>query len=171
MWNVLTCEIHDVFSAPWFQHSYEYGLLHLTTVIMEISISSWKKTRQEFCSESNILSLCCVWLCKQLVTTTWSLLFGFFHGGSELWHSNCWGGQQPGTLSASEIWIWGKIQGDGRKFLDRFKSYFGSQISSQSLNEIHTCRLQPQSATKGEFFSYCLDCQFQSAHVALWRLT
>ena len=31
----------------------------------------------------------------------------------------------------------GKIQGDGRKFLDRFKSYFGSQISSQSLNEVH----------------------------------
>ena len=29
----------------------------------------------------------------------------------------------------------GKIQGDGRKFLDRFKSYFGSQIS-QSLNEV-----------------------------------
>ena len=24
-----------------------------------------------------------------------------------------------------------KIQGDGRTFLDRFKSYFGSQISSQ----------------------------------------
>ena len=46
----------------------------------------------------------------------------------ELWHSNCWGGQQPGTLSASEMCIWGKIHGDGRKFLDRFKSYFGSQI-------------------------------------------
>ena len=30
-----------------------------------------------------------------------------------------------------------EIQGDGRKFLDRFKSYFGSQILSQSLNEIH----------------------------------
>ena len=28
----------------------------------------------------------------------------------------------------------GKIRGDGRKFLDRFKSYSGSQISSQSLN-------------------------------------
>ena len=28
----------------------------------------------------------------------------------------------------------GKIQRDGRKFLDRFKSYFGSQISPQSLN-------------------------------------
>ena len=43
----------------------------------------------------------------------------------------------------------GKIQGDGRKFLDRFKSYFWSQISSQSLNEIHIYRLQP----KREFFS------------------
>ena len=30
-----------------------------------------------------------------------------------------------------------KIQGDGRTFLGRFKSYFGSQISSQSFNEIH----------------------------------
>ena len=46
----------------------------------------------------------------------------------------------------------GKIQGDGRKFLDRFKSYSGSQISSQSLNEVHIYRLQPQSATKGDFF-------------------
>ena len=53
----------------------------------------------------------------------------------------------------------GKIQGDGRKFLDRrFKSYFGSQISSQSLNEVQICRLQPISATKGDFFSiyFCL---------------
>ena len=47
-----------------------------------------------------------------------------------------------------------KIQRDGRKFLDRFKSYFGSQISSQSLNEVHIYRLQPKSATKGDFFSY-----------------
>ena len=50
-----------------------------------------------------------------------------------------------------------EIQRDGRKFLDRFKSYFGSQISSQSLNEIHICRLQRKSATKGAFFIYfCL---------------
>ena len=63
----------------------------------------------------------------------------------------------------------GKIQGDGRKFLDRFKSYFRSQISSQSSNEIHICRLQLKSATKGEFFRiiFVFDCQFQSAHVAL----
>ena len=33
----------------------------------------------------------------------------------------------------------GKIQGDGRKFLD--VSYFGSQISSQSLNEVHIYQL------------------------------
>ena len=46
----------------------------------------------------------------------------------------------------------GKIQGDGRKFLDRFKSYFGSQISSQSLNENHICRLLPKFATKVDFF-------------------
>ena len=46
----------------------------------------------------------------------------------------------------------GKIQGDGRKFLDRFKSYFGSQISSQSFNEVHIYRVQPKSATKSDFF-------------------
>ena len=45
----------------------------------------------------------------------------------------------------------GKLtQGDGRKFLDRFKSYSRSQISSQSLNVVHIYRLQPKSATKGE---------------------
>ena len=46
----------------------------------------------------------------------------------------------------------GKIQGDGRKFLDRFKSYFESQISSQSLNEIRIYRLQQKSATKVDLF-------------------
>ena len=46
----------------------------------------------------------------------------------------------------------GKIQGDGRKFLDRFKSYFGSQISSQSLNEIHICRY-PQQKVSFSFMS------------------
>ena len=46
----------------------------------------------------------------------------------------------------------GKIQGDGRKFLDRFESYFGSQISSQSLNEVYIYQLQPKSPTKGDFF-------------------
>ena len=49
----------------------------------------------------------------------------------------------------------GKIQGDGRQFLDRFESYCGSQISSDSLNEVHVIvyRLQPKSATKGEFLN------------------
>ena len=44
-------------------------------------------------------------------------------------------------------------QGDGRKFLDRFKSLFvvvvflgGSQKSSQSLNQVYIYRLQPKSA-------------------------
>ena len=36
--------------------------------------------------------------------------------------------------------------------MDRFKSFLGSQISSQSLNEVHIYRLQPKSATKGEFY-------------------
>ena len=44
----------------------------------------------------------------------------------------------------------GKIQGDGWKFLDCFKSYFGSQISSQSLNEVP---ITAKSITKGEFFN------------------
>ena len=51
------------------------------------------------------------------------------------------------------------------------KGYSGSQISSQSLNEIgHICRLQPKSATKGEVFFpniFVFDCHFESAHVAL----
>ena len=53
---------------------------------------------------------------------------------------------------------WGRIQGDGRKFVDSFKSYFGSQISSQSLNEVHMYPLQPKSATKGMCFfpHFCL---------------
>ena len=32
--------------------------------------------------------------------------------------------------------IKGKIQEDGRKFLGRFKSYLGPQMSSQSLDEV-----------------------------------
>ena len=58
----------------------------------------------------------------------------------------------------------GKIQGEVRKFLHRFRSYFGSQISTQPLNEVHIYRLQPKSATKGEFFSciFVFDC-FESA--------
>ena len=52
----------------------------------------------------------------------------------------------------------GKIQGDGRKFLDRFKSYFGSQTSPQSLNEIHIYRSQPKSATKGDLFIFIYFC-------------
>ena len=49
---------------------------------------------------------------------------------------------------------YGKIQGDGQEFLDRFKSYLGSQISSQSLNEVHIYRLLPKSATKGDLFIF-----------------
>ena len=52
----------------------------------------------------------------------------------------------------------GKIQGDGRKFLQRFKSYLGSKIS-QSLNEIHIYRLQPKSANVSFFhFHFCFCC-------------
>ena len=52
----------------------------------------------------------------------------------------------------------GKIQGDSRKFLDRLKSYFGSQISSQSLNEVYIYQLQPKSATKGDLYIYICLC-------------
>ena len=66
-------------------------------------------------------------------------------------------------------WDEGKIQADSRKFLDCFKIYLGSPISSQSLNVIHICQ-NPQQ--KVSFFIYFVfDCQFVSAHVALWRLT
>ena len=56
------------------------------------------------------------------------------------------------THNQGHTYLCSKIQGDGRKFLDHFKSYFGSKISSQSLNEIHIYRLQPKSATNGDFF-------------------
>ena len=53
-------------------------------------------------------------------------------------------------------------------------SYFGSQISSQSLNEVHIYQLQPKSATKrSSFFSHIfLSLIISSSRlVALWRLT
>ena len=46
--------------------------------------------------------------------------------------------------------ILGKIQGE--KLKSKAKNYFESQISSQSLNEVHIYRLQPKSATKGDLF-------------------
>ena len=60
----------------------------------------------------------------------------------------------------------GKIRGDCRKFLDRFKSYSGSQISLQS-NELHIYKLQPKSATKGEFFHIYLSLIVSSWHHGL----
>ena len=45
------------------------------------------------------------------------------------------------------------------------KSYFGSQISSQSLNVIHICRLQPKSATKGDIFPPIYFCLWLSVPV------
>ena len=69
-------------------------------------------------------------------------------------------------------YLCGKIQGDGRKFLDSFKSYFGSHILSQSLNGIHIMYpLQPKSATKGKFFSIYFCLCFQLVHAAPWHLT
>ena len=61
----------------------------------------------------------------------------------------------------------GQIQGDGRKFLDHLKSYFWSHISSKSLNEIHSCWLQPKSATKGELFHIFLSLSVSSSRLIL----
>jgi len=49
------------------------------------------------------------------------------------------------SVSLTSLWVF--IQGDGRKFLDRFKSYFVSQIS-QLLNEIHICRITAKIRNK-----------------------
>ena len=46
----------------------------------------------------------------------------------------------------------GKIQGDGRKFLQHFKSYRGSQILSQWLNEVHTKYSQNPQQKVSYFF-------------------
>ena len=58
----------------------------------------------------------------------------------------------------------GKIQGDGRKRLDHLKSYFGSQISSQSLSKsISTdCSQNPQQKVILVYI-FVFDCQFESA--------
>ena len=73
-------------------------------------------------------------------------------------------------IMVSFVNIQGKIQGDGRKFLDRFKSYFGSQIS-QSLNEVHIYRLQSKSTIKDDLFFFIyifvfdhgvMDCKWQT---------
>ena len=58
----------------------------------------------------------------------------------------------------------GKIQGDGRKFLDRFKRYFGSQISSQSLNEDYITNYSRNPQQKVSFFHI-----FLSLIVSSWR--
>ena len=53
----------------------------------------------------------------------------------------------------------------GNSSVERFKSYFGSQISSQSLNEIHIYRLQPKSATKGELHGFLIVFVFEFSRV------
>ena len=60
----------------------------------------------------------------------------------------------------------GQIQGDGRKFLDRFKSYFRSQISLQSLNEVHISQNPQQKVLLFFPYIFVFDCQFESAHVS-----
>ena len=57
----------------------------------------------------------------------------------------------------------GKVQGDGRKFLDRLKSYFGSQITSQSLNESTDYSQKPQQ----KVILFCFDFFIISVHIFL----
>ena len=66
----------------------------------------------------------------------------------------------------------GKIQGDGRKLLDRFKLFWVT-------NNITIIKWDPylpitaKISNKRWFLKYIFvfDCQFESPHVALWRLT
>ena len=48
-----------------------------------------------------------------------------------------------------------------------FKSYFGSQISSQSLNEVGIYQLQLKSTTEGDFFHIYLSLIVLSRHHGL----
>ena len=73
--------------------------------------------------------------------------------------------RQTKTNATCKHTVPGKIQGDGRKILDRLKSYFGSQISSWSLNEIHIYRLQPKSAM---FKRWVLLLLFFLIYFCLW---
>ena len=64
-------------------------------------------------------------------------------------------------LTLSKFWLWFYSRVKSKETVGNswtVLSYFGSQISSQSLNEIHIYRLQPKSATKGDFFSYIIFC-------------
>ena len=93
------------------------------------------------------------------------------HSSGAVWESRwpSWAAVRPNEPSGfhGRKAILGKIQGDGRKFLDHLKSYFGLQISSQSLNEVHMFRLQPKSATKGEFFHIFLSLIVSSSRLML----
>ena len=93
-----------------------------------------------------VYSVCvCVHACAYVINMVWAVASEY--------------GQLHQTILHK---LQGKIQGDNQKFLDRFKSYLGSQISS--LNEVHIYRLQPKPAIKGVFFShiFVFDC-FKSA--------
>ena len=91
--------------------------------------------------------------CIKFLTTSFSLLQVVICSKSAITVSVTWQRKRRNKKKETRIKKnAGKIQGDGRKFLDLFKSYFGSQISPQSLHEVHISRLQPKSATKGDFF-------------------
>ena len=74
------------------------------------------------------------------------MLFGFNHG---------YDGKHLGLII---VFYLVKIQGDGRKFPDCCKSYFGSQMPTQSLNEVHILPIYRQYLQqKVIFFIYfCL---------------
>ena len=71
-----------------------------------------------------------------------------------------------------KIFFWIKSKGDGRKFLDRFKSYFGSQISSQLLNEVYIYRITADIRNKRWvfflFFFFSLSLSYISVFDCFW---
>ena len=91
--------------------------------------------------------------CYQLIPAKpemnlWSQ-FQFNPSKIDVWFYHGYGGKHLGSIIAFYLV---KIQGDGWKFPDCFKSYLGSQMPAQSLMRSIFYRFQPKSATKGDFF-------------------
>ena len=83
---------------------------------------------------------------------------------------SCLHWHRPALLGFSVCFsVKSKAETVGNSVLDRFKSYFGSQISSQSLNEGHIYRLQSKSATKGDHYFFHISKVFLSLIVLSQR--
>ena len=128
----------DMVPPPW------YAGLNLGAGLMTVRMSVCMCRR-----------MCCL-IMDAISNSNWCCGMRGSHGGTFF--------SEAGRRRKKRINILGKIQGDGRKFLDQFKSYFGSQVSWQSINEVHVYQLQPKSAAKGEFFIYF--CLYLSVPVA-----